>query len=196
MKNDNRGFTLTELIVSIAIFAIVAAAAYGFMVAGAQSYTGVSDKLSRQLRAQMAFSQIENRLIDCDTAVYATGSKLYIVNKNSTDGTKYDVCVYELKDTDHILYFGKLEEQTLALSSGKLNASSLTSLTGLTATEVLAKKVASFSAAVPDTGKTTVDGVARARSIQVTLVLQTRTGANGASDTQTVALRNSPQLLS
>ena len=193
MKNDNRGFTLTELIVSIAIFAIVAAAAYGFMVAGAQSYTGVSDKLSRQLRAQMAFSQIENRLIDCDTAVYATGSKLYIVNKNSTDGTKYDVCVYELKDTDHILYFGKHEAQTLTLSSGKLAASSLTSLT---ATEVLAKKVASFSAAVPNAGKTTVDGVARARSIQVTLVLQTRTGANGASDTQTVALRNSPQLLS
>ena len=195
MKTDNRGFTLTELIVSIAIFAIVAAAAYGFMVAGANSYAGVSDNLGRQLRGQMAFSQIENRLVDCDAAVYAVDSKLYVVSKNATDNAKYDVCVYELK-YDHILYFGKLDAQSPELTNGKLTASSLAKLTSLTADKVLAQKVASFSASVPDAGKMTVDTIARACSMQVTLVLQTRTGANGATDTQTVALRNKPQLLS
>ena len=189
MKTDNRGFTLTELIVSIAIFAIVAAAAYGFMVAGANSYSSVSDALSRQLRSQMTFSQIENRLIDCNSAVYATGNSLYIVNKNEAAPSNYDVYVYKLNDTDHVLYFGKNENQVLTLTDGKLTANSVADYT---ANEVLAKKVSHFSAAKKDLAPTDTTKV---RSVSVTLILQTGKGADGTSDTQIIALRNTPLLL-
>lgn len=176
MKSDNRGFTLTELIVSIAIFVVVAAAAYGFMVAGANSYAGTSDRLNRQLRAQMAFSQIENRLIDCDAAVYAANGKLCIVNK-STESGKYDVYVYKL--ANNVLYFGKHEKQSFA------------DVSSLDATEVLAQKVASFSAEK----KLASGDDKKVVSVDVTLALQTRTGESAASYTQTVALRNTPQPL-
>ena len=183
MKNDNRGFTLTELIVGIAIFAIVAAAAYGFMIAGANSYAGSSDRLSRQLRSQMAFSQIENRLIDCDAAVSTANGKLYIVNRNTADNTKYDIYAYELKDS--VLYFGKAEGVELST----LSATSVSSK--VSATKVLAQKVASFSSEKKLAEKNDKKVV----SVSVTLALQTRTGASAASYTQTVALRNTPQPL-
>ena len=63
MKRDNRGFTLVELIVCIAILSIVLAAAFGFMVAGSKSYTSVSNRLDLQLRARLAASQLTDRLI-------------------------------------------------------------------------------------------------------------------------------------
>ena len=193
MKTDNRGFTLTELIVSIAIFAIVAAAAYGFMVAGATSYSSVSGALSRQLRAQMVFGQIENRLVDCDTAIYPTSdSKLYIVNKSDMDAAKYDVYVYELRDGT--LYYGKHENQTLTLADKKLTAASVSKL-NLNAADVLSQKVASFSVAVPESSKPVTDSGTRVRSAEVKLQLQVEKGT-AAAETQTAALRNAPLLLS
>ena len=58
MKTDNRGFTLTELIVCIVIFSIVLLAVFGFMVAGARSYSNVDSRVARQLKSQLALGQI------------------------------------------------------------------------------------------------------------------------------------------
>ena len=46
MKNDNRGFTLVELIVSIAIFSIVMLMAFSFMVSGARTFSNVNSRIA------------------------------------------------------------------------------------------------------------------------------------------------------
>lgn len=186
MKDDNRGFTLTELIICIAIFSIVALAAFGFMVSGARSYASVSDRVGRQLRAQMTFSQIENRLVDCNYALTFADNRLCIVNKNEQDAAKFDVYVYKLDTTDHTLYFGKHEEQAIQLDKDKkLTAASVAAFD---ATEVLTKRVAGFDVAIKDRASDN----AYVRSVNVKLILQTASGADGVSDTQVAALRNAP----
>ena len=42
MRNNDHGFTLVELIVSIALLGIIAVAAAGFLVTGTRTYTNVN----------------------------------------------------------------------------------------------------------------------------------------------------------
>ncbi len=65
MRNDNRGFTLVELIVSFAIFGILIAAVGGFLVSGSRSYSSIFSNISLQTQSQTAMDAIEDRLMDC-----------------------------------------------------------------------------------------------------------------------------------
>lgn len=64
MKMNNKGFTLTELLVSVVIFGIVLTAAFGFMLTSAKSYNKVNDRLEIQTQSQMALNLIEEYVID------------------------------------------------------------------------------------------------------------------------------------
>ena len=102
-RNRQGGFTLIELIVSIVIFGIVLAAICGFMIAGAKSYTRINDRISAQMKLQLAADQISESLMDCNTGVVfrssASGenisSALYVLNQNST-GDGYSVELFSL----------------------------------------------------------------------------------------------------
>ena len=58
IKTDNGGFTLIEMLLCLTIFAVVAAAAFGFMLTGAYSFNTVSDDVNLQLDSDVAMNHI------------------------------------------------------------------------------------------------------------------------------------------
>jgi prepilin-type N-terminal cleavage/methylation domain-containing protein len=131
----NGGFSLIEMIVSVAILGIVAAAAVGFMVSGANSFSSVSGNVNLQVRSQLAMNNIQEKLVDCNYGIYFDDGldTLYIVNFDPS-GSVYTADIYQFRDG--AIYYGN---HTCSLSAGTLTCSSA-------APDLLAKGVSSFSA--------------------------------------------------
>ncbi len=68
-KISNKGFSLFELVVAIAIVAIVATGIFGFMTVGARTFTGSSSDVNLQSEAQLTYNQISDLLIDTAISV-------------------------------------------------------------------------------------------------------------------------------
>ena len=186
MKTDDRGFTLVELIVSIVILAIVAAAAFGFMVAGAKSYTNVGDRLDLQMRAKVASSQITERLLDCNGAVYYANNNLYIAN-TAKNGDKYTntVYIYTYDAAAKTITYAKVEATNDTAPISALD----TYKTDTPTTSVpLAENVSGFSVTfTPNTDKSPTASAALTISFaKATATLSTQ---------KTVALRNRPKYI-
>lgn len=173
MKLDNRGFTLTELIVCLVIFGIVAAAVFGFMLAGTNSYNLVDDRLELQMKYQLASNQIGDKIIDSNGGVYFDGDTLFVLNKN--DNGYYTADIFELKD-DGCIYYG---EATALVSNGVLKCS-------YTAKDYLTDNVTSFEA-------TPVISSESIASVIISLGLEKR-GAVYSGE-KTIALRNKSQII-
>ena len=132
MENNNKGFTLIELIISLTIFAVVITAVFGFMLSGVRSYRTVSNRVNIDLETQLTLSQIEEYVIDCNSCISFKNGKLYVINDE--DGS-YKVNLFEFK-SDDCLYFG----------TGTALKSPLTGeyVCTVTATDLLAEDVNEF----------------------------------------------------
>jgi prepilin-type N-terminal cleavage/methylation domain-containing protein len=174
----NGGYSLIEMIVSIAILGVVAAAAVGFMVSGANSFSSVSGSVNLQVRSQLTMNNIQEKLVDCNYGLDFNGDTLYIINeKTDEDGNPvYTADIYRYSgDT---VYYGNTN---CTLSAGVLTYRSTDLKLYL-----LAKGVASFSVLYPE-GHT--EG---ARLAGVTLEIEFRERNRSFLGRQTTALRNSP----
>lgn len=79
MRKDHKGFTLVELIIAIAILAIVTLAVCGFIVVGSRSYTSANTDIMLQQEAQLALNQISDVIIDTtDSINYGNGTELVL----------------------------------------------------------------------------------------------------------------------
>lgn len=117
MAKNNKGFTLVELLVSVVIFGVVLAAAFGFMLASAKSYNKVNDRLEIQNQSQAALNLIEEYVIDCNLGVSFVGSSyvkdgisyptgtLYILNEE--ENGDYTVHIFKL-GSDEILRYAEV----------------------------------------------------------------------------------------
>lgn len=104
MKENNKGFTFIELIVGMVIFALIAAAALGFLVAASNTYGSVNGAMSQRLEAQLAVNQLSEYLIDCNGSVSFKDNTLSII---STDGEGKTVTdIFRFDAGDNTLYFG------------------------------------------------------------------------------------------
>ena len=65
-KMENKGFTLVELIVCLAIMTIVAGSVGAFIVAGNNSYLRGNKELTLQEEAQLAANQMIDLIIDVE----------------------------------------------------------------------------------------------------------------------------------
>ena len=66
---DNKGFTLVELLVGIAIVAIVGGLIGTFLIFSTRTYGKVTDEADLQEDAQILLSQMDNYIIDTDSAL-------------------------------------------------------------------------------------------------------------------------------
>ena len=90
MKRDQKGFTIVELIIAVAILAIVTLAVCGFILVGSKSYTSANTDIMLQQDAQLALNQISDVIIDTtDSINYRVGTtedNLQLVLKDSEYG--------------------------------------------------------------------------------------------------------------
>ena len=76
MRKNQKGFTLVELIIAVAILAIVMLAVGGFIVVGSRSYTSANTDIMLQQEAQLALNQISDVIIDTtDSINYGNGTE-------------------------------------------------------------------------------------------------------------------------
>lgn len=190
MKNDNKGFTLVELIVSVAILAIVLAAAFGFMIAGTRSYTTVQNKIELQLRAQLALNQISQYLIDANVGVKWNDAEHRLDVLDSGDST-----VEGADCTDHVfsivngvLNYGSASVTPVITSAG--GKKTITYTLAAAETDEVVPGADSFSV-----GLTPVSGSDPQRIMTAKIVLKLHKGKAVYEATKTVALRNRPPLI-
>lgn len=69
IKNDNSGFSLVELLIAIAIAAIVGVSVFGFMQVGAKTFNYNSSDVNLQSESQLAFNQMQDLIIDTAVGV-------------------------------------------------------------------------------------------------------------------------------
>ncbi len=77
LKRDNAGFTLVELVATIAIFAIASTAIFGFLNIATRSYGKGNNEVELQYEAQLAANQLMNLIIDTKKGItyeYVTDS--------------------------------------------------------------------------------------------------------------------------
>jgi len=168
VRRNTKGFTLVELIVSIAILAVLILAIMGFVATGAQSYRTVSADVTLQTLSQQALGQLESYLIDCNGGVCLSGSTLYAVNR--ADDGSCTVYVFRYDESAQALYFGSRAAITDAASEPP------------EAADMMTRNLTGFSVAFAD--GTTVD------SADVTLNFAFRGQTLNAAER--VALRNHP----
>ena len=105
IRKNQKGFTLVELIIAVAILAIVTLAVCGFIVVGSRSYTSANTDIMLQQEAQLALNQISDVIIDTtDSISYnvgVQGEKLQPVLKDSEyagEATDKSLVVVNRKD--------------------------------------------------------------------------------------------------
>ncbi len=82
MVKNNKGFTMVELVVSIAIFAILSIGITNFMVTGTNLFASVNTYVDLQYESQTAMAQLQEYVIDSNYSVNwdDTADTLTIVN--------------------------------------------------------------------------------------------------------------------
>lgn len=97
MKNTNKGFTLIELIVTVAIIAIFSGVILTFVTTGSNTYRSTSSTAKVQMETQETFDRIEDMIIDVNRSLYyangsgdSIGTEIKNDIKNSGDGNSTD----------------------------------------------------------------------------------------------------------
>lgn len=100
-KKKNRGFTLVELIISVAILGIIVIGAGTFMVAGTRTYSSLNYSVRLQYEAQLAMAQLQEYTVDCTAGMAwdATENALYIANGST-------VHIFDYNETAQTLSYG------------------------------------------------------------------------------------------
>lgn len=104
-KNNNRGFTLIELIITVAIIAIFSGVILTFIGTGSNTYRSTSNSAKVQMEAQETADSLEDLIIDANYSIdyqsaldgaitndidgaSGTGDKVLIIcNKNSSESS-------------------------------------------------------------------------------------------------------------
>jgi len=86
-NNNNKGFSLVEMLVAVAILAIVSAMALSLISFGVKFFTQTSEEIKIQNNAQIAINQIREHSIDCDV-ILSTGTTFKV--KKGVNYTEFD----------------------------------------------------------------------------------------------------------
>ena len=111
MQTDNRGLTLIELIITVAIIAIFSGVVLTFITTGSNTYRSTSSSAKVQMETQELIDRMEDMIIDTNRSLYYangtgenTGSEIKNDIKQSgdgnSDGNKTFIVCNEYKNND------------------------------------------------------------------------------------------------
>lgn len=102
LVKDHKGFSLVELICTIAIFSIIVTSVGTAMVVSARSYQSGNVELDLQQQAQITSNLLTNLIIDSDRVVQASGETLIVEKVESGVVVTYQIYYDEAAD---IIYY-------------------------------------------------------------------------------------------
>lgn len=111
MQTDNRGLTLIELIITVAIIAIFSGVVLTFITTGSNTYRSTSSSAKVQMETQELIDRMEDMIIDTNRSLYyanGTGENIGSAIKNdikksgtgNSDGNKTFIVCNEYKSND------------------------------------------------------------------------------------------------
>ena len=111
MQTDNRGLTLIELIITVAIIAIFSGVVLTFITTGSNTYRSTSSSAKVQMETQELIDRMEDMIIDTNRSLYyanGTGENIGSAIKNdikqsgagNSDGNKTFIVCNEYKNSD------------------------------------------------------------------------------------------------
>ena len=202
MKRENRGLTLVELMITIAILAIVIAAATSFMVTGSKSFTKGSADSDLQKEAELTVNQIEDMVIDVNGGLDRTyeadadGNKtkaelvMYHATQEEDDlgtvETKYVKETVVWKKSDEKMYYSKwdvtYDSSSKSFVEGTQHADN----------QLLAERVSLFEVDLDTVDETTSDGTVYqiVRAVQIRVGYENSFGDVEYATSPTITLRN------
>lgn len=174
MMRNNKGFSLIELIVAVAILAVAGVAIFGFVVNTSNSYSQTNKEVKIQYEQQLAVNQIRDMIVESDKGIYfdAASKSLALygaVKKDGSGNKSYPVTVIRFMQPDGKMYFGTKE------------FSSVTEITfaDVSTSKLLSENVTEFNVDLTNVKKDKVQ-------FQVTFTV----GEKEQTVKETVALRN------
>jgi len=175
MGRNNKGFSLVELIVALAIFAIAGVAVFGFMVNSSRLYQRTNVEVKLQYEQQLAVNQIRDMVVESDRGIYfaddGTSKTLALYGAAKKEGASvvYPVTVVKYVVSEQKMYYGT---KSFSLLSD-------VSYSSVDTTKLLAENVKEFEV---DLSKVKKDKV----EFKVTFIV----GDKEQTALETVALRN------
>lgn len=92
MVKNNKGVTLVELIVAVAIMVIVGVAITGFVLMGTRQYRAANEEVNLQYEAQVSVNQIQDLLIDATNGVsYTLNDAMVLQDTEYVPATKESI---------------------------------------------------------------------------------------------------------
>ncbi len=87
LMKKNGGFTLIEVVISMAILSFVLISTTLLITSGTRSYSSLYTAVDIQYESQIVMAQLQDRLLDCNGGVSynSAQSALFIVNENDDD---------------------------------------------------------------------------------------------------------------
>lgn len=179
MQTDNRGLTLIELIITVAIIAIFSGVVLTFITTGSNTYRSTSSSAKVQMETQELIDRMEDMIIDTNRSLYyanGTGENIGSAIKNdikqsgtgNSDGNKTFIVCNEYKNNDgntsqyicDVIDWDK-EDATVYYSQREYTASSSSDGAGKDDTETAAlsedeEDVSAFSLDEEDSGEQNV----------------------------------------
>lgn len=199
MQTDNRGLTLIELVITVAIIAIFSGVVMTFIMTGSNTYRSTSSNAKVQMETQELVDRMEDLIIDTNRSLYYangtgenTGSEIKNDIKQSgdgnSDGNKTFIVCNEYKNNDgntsqyicDVIDWDK-EDATVYYSQREYTATSSSDDSGKNDTETAAlsedeEDVSTFSLDEEDSGEQNVRNVRTKvnRSVLATGILDFR----------------------
>ena len=88
--SDNKGFSLIELVISIAIIMTISGSIVTFLLAGSNSYSSVITTVDLQQDAQLVMNQISDLVISAEKSVNFDNDTLEVVNESDDFKISWD----------------------------------------------------------------------------------------------------------
>lgn len=194
MKKDNRGITLIELIVTVAIGMIFSGVVLTFVAGAAKSYRRTSGGAQSQIEMQDALDQLETLVMNANLSMYYVKGERTTTTVNSSDRIENDSDIDSPLNQAKTLFIGSNDETTNKsiysvivwnVDNGRLTFFKTGSGTGtgtgsVGTAEVLAENVTQFAA--------DIHNVADTHTVRFKLV--TEVNGREIEKTETVTLRN------